>query len=130
MTTATQAAAEARARARLRSMTAADTAPVLSEAQITELLALCRLADAAGEVPLSDDWSPSYDLNRGAAEGWRWKAAKVATAYDFTADGANFQRSQMREACEKQAAVYARRIVTSAVVFAPLTTVEVDDDEA
>ncbi len=130
MTTATQAAAEARARARLRSMTAADTAPVLSEAQITELLALCRLADAAGEVPLSDDWSPSYDLNRGAAEGWRWKAAACAGAYDFQADGSTFNRSQQREACEAQAAVYARRIVTSAVVFAPLTTVEVDDDEA
>ncbi len=129
MTTATQAAAEARALGRLRSMTAADTAPVLSDAQLTELLALSRLADSAGEAPLSALWLPSYDLNRGAAEGWRWKAAAVTGAYDFTADGATYNRSQMREACEKQAAQYARRVVTSAFVAAPLAAAYPAEDE-
>ena len=127
--TAAQVTAEARALLRLRMMTDAATAPALSEDELAELLAVSRLADSAGTAPLAATWIPSYDLNRGAAEGWRWKAAKVTTAYDFTADGATFNRSQMREACEKQASIYARRIITSAVVFAPLTLVEVDDDD-
>lgn len=37
----------------------------------------------------------SYNLNRAAAELWERKAAHYAIAYDFGADGARFDRSQM-----------------------------------
>jgi len=119
--------------ARLKAMVAADVAPVLTVDELEALLDLCRLADANGVAPGGTGWVETYDLNRAAAEGWRWKAGKLTGAYDFQAEGATFNRSQMREMCEKQAAQYARRIVTSARVVAPLAasaTAEDEDDAA
>jgi hypothetical protein len=107
--------------ARLRAMTAADSAPVLSADELEALLAMCRLADSAGLAPAETDWVPTYDLNRAAAEGWRWKAGKLAgSAYDFTADGATFNRSQMVAHCERMVTQYQRKLAGSAVVYAPL----------
>jgi len=37
----------------------------------------------------------SYNINRAAAEVWQRKAAHYASSYDFAADGARFDRSQM-----------------------------------
>lgn len=116
--------------ARLRAMTAADSAPTLAADELEALLAMSRLADSAGLAPSETDWVPTYDLNRAAAEGWRWKLGKLAgTAYDFTADGATFNRSQMVAHCKEMIAQYQRKLAGSAVVFAPIAAAyPVEDD--
>lgn len=101
-------------RERLQSMTAASTEPTLSEAELDELLVMSALPDVDGALPTDDDWVPTYDLNRGAAEGWRWKAAKVATHFDFSQpEGQNLSRSQKHKAMLEMADRYAKRIAAS-----------------
>lgn len=98
---------------RLKMLTAADSAPVLEADEIELLLQMHRLADANGVAPGGVGWLPGWDLNRAALEGWRWKAAKVAGAFDFSADGASYNRSQILAMCERMIAQYQRRIIGS-----------------
>lgn len=102
--------------ARLQRMVAYDQAPTLSDDEVTDLLSLSQLVDSDGLAPSDADWTPTYDLNRGAAEGWRWKAAKVAGLHDYATGGPGgltVNRSQMHKSCLEQAKAYARRTVTS-----------------
>lgn len=55
-------------------------------------------------------WQPTWDLNAGAAEGWRLKAGKVAGRYDFGTDGQMFKRGQMLAHCNQMERRYRRRI--------------------
>lgn len=98
---------------RLKAMVSADTAPVLDAAELELLLEMHRTADAHGVAPGGAGWAPGWDLNRAALEGWRWKAAKAAGSFDFQADGANYNRSQVLAQCEKMILQYQRRIVAS-----------------
>jgi hypothetical protein len=50
----------------------------------------------------------SYDLRAAAADIWERKAAHYVTAYDFSADGASFKRSQLREHCLAMADHYRK----------------------
>lgn len=59
----------------------------------------------------ADSWEPTWDLNRGAAEGWLQKAGKVAARYDFReAEGQDFSRSQIHKHCMEQHRLYKSRI--------------------
>ncbi len=58
-------------------------------------------------------WAWTWMLARGAAEGWRWKAAKVANSYDFSADGQSFSRSQMFQMCKDMAKMYAKKVTSN-----------------
>lgn len=111
---------EAEALARLRRMTDADSEPALTDDDLADCMAMSRLVDANGLAPSDPLWTPTYDLNRGAAEGWRRKAGKLAMKYDFDADGQRFARSQALAHCERMVEQYRRRIVTSVPVFGPL----------
>lgn len=51
-------------------------------------------------------WVPTYDLNAAAAEGWRWKAGKIANAFEASADQQTFKRDQQFEHCMKMAAMF------------------------
>jgi hypothetical protein len=85
------------------------TGPVVDTARITD-----------GAVTWTDNgptWSPTWDLTRAAAEGWRWKAAKVAGRFDFTAGGDQFQRSQQLAACNAMADRFARMAVSTVTVL-------------
>lgn len=68
---------------RIKAMTAWDTDPSLSLAEVTTLRNMSRIEDRWGVWPLNTDgtlntsWEPTYNLNIGAAEGWRWKAARA-----------------------------------------------------
>lgn len=84
---------------RLRSMTAADAAPALTEGEMADLLELCKVTDADGLDPDDTGWEPTWELPVGAAEGWRWKAAKVAGDFAFSAEGASFHREQAVQQC-------------------------------
>ena len=73
-------------------------------------------------------WTATYDLNSAAAEIWLEKAAALATAYDFTADGGSFSRSQMITQAQNMAAYYrARRAARSIRLEADMNPVEAQD---
>lgn len=102
-------AAEAKAMIALK--TAAATAPVLPDADLDKLVAQAALPNGAG-----------WDVNWAAAEGWRWKAAKAAGGFTFTADGVQVDKSMLMDHCVAMIALYERgtaRSVQVASVFAP-----------
>lgn len=104
---------EGTAQDRLESMVAKDDVPTLSDLQIYELLNLARRPDSDGLLPSDENWTGTYDLNAAAAEGWRWKAAKVAGKFGFSSDGQTFNREQIHKACLAMAATYSKRKVGS-----------------
>lgn len=63
----------------------------------------------------SAPWRGAWDLNRGAAEGWRWKAAAAANRFEFSTGGQSFKRDQVVAHCQQMAKQFAAKIVTSAV---------------
>jgi hypothetical protein len=121
---------EAVALTRLRAMTAYDQAPTLSDEDLTALLDLAKLADSAGLAPSEADWVPTYDLNRAAAEGWRWKAAQLAGShFDFSADGATYNRQQLYTNCLEMARRYSAKVVTAAYAVSQMAIDHPADDE-
>jgi len=116
---------EAEALARLKRMTDADSEPALTEGDLADCLAMSKLVDADGLAPSDPSWTPTWDLNRGAAEGWRRKAGKLATRFNFSTDGQTFYRSQTVEHCERMAEQYRRKIISSVPV--PGTMARSDD---
>ena len=100
----------AEAKARLERMTAATEDPVLNSADLDELVLIARRSDSAGLLPGATGWVPTFDLNAGAAEGWRWKAGKVATSYSSTSlAGEQGPDSFKYLNCIRQAEDYAAR---------------------
>lgn len=112
----------AQALVRLEAMTAAQSAPLLTTDELAVLLEQNQVVDATGLAPTAAGYVPTWDLNRAACEGWRWKAGKCAGLFDFTADGATFNRAQMLDHCEKMIAQYARKVMGSVPVQAPIAT--------
>lgn len=104
---------EGEARAELESMCASDVAPTLSAAEIDACLVRSRRTDVYGLVYTDASWTPTWDLNAGAAHGWRLKAAKVAAEFSFSTDGQSFNRSEQVKAFMDLAAMYRNRIAGS-----------------
>ena len=100
----------------LKSMTAASTRPVLSDAVVEALLDTYASVDSNGLAPTDDGWTGTWYLNAAAAEGWRRKAGLVAGDYTFMADGAQFSKGQVLGNCEQMAAMYAAKDHGSVVV--------------
>lgn len=107
---------ESEARARLQSMTAWDAVPALTADEVEELLVIARRPDEDGLLPSDDEWTGTWDLRYGAAEGWRWKAAKTAGAYAFSSDGQSFSRSEMNAMCLEMARQYGKSGIVSVAV--------------
>ena len=108
---------------RLKAMTAWDTEPSLSSGELASLLLMCRLADSAGLPPTDPAWVPTYDLNRGAAEGWRWKAGKASSGVQVSISGdIAVSQQQVYEHCMAQSKAYGRRRVATLSVPGTLTT--------
>jgi len=79
-------------------------------------------------------WSPTYDLNAAAAEGWRWKAAKVAGEFDFSTDQQDFSRSNKHTQCLAMAEHYQKRVSGSVrvkgslpILTPPIIPIPADD---
>ena len=114
---------------RLRRMVAYDVAPTLDEAAMDDMVTMRQLADVDGYAPSEDDWTPTYDLNRGAAEGWRWKAAATAARFDFEADGGSFKRDQILQHCLEMAKRYAAKIAGSVTLPGVTSLSSYSEDE-
>lgn len=80
------------------------------------------LLDETGEAPYTwdtstspptqdanDSWVPTYDLHAAAADLWEERAALEVVSFDFTADGATYNRSQRYEQMMKQARYHRSR---------------------
>lgn len=104
---------ETEARDLIEAMTAWDSVPTLTEDQVDLLVVRARRSDSDGLVPSDTGWAGTYDLNAAAAEGWRWKAGKVAGDFTFASDGQSFNRADMVKACMDMAATYRNRVVGS-----------------
>jgi len=100
---------ESEAQAKLILMVLAEDDPALSDEQIKDLVELARRPDASGLTALDGGWTPTWDLNFAAAEGWRRKAGIAAARFNFSEDGQNFQRAQIYAHCIAQAEAYASK---------------------
>ena len=62
-----------------------------------------------GQYPPLFITGKTYDINLAASTLWRFRAALNAAAYDFTADGQSFKRSQLMQMCLKMSDYYAAK---------------------
>lgn len=169
--------AYATALTRLERMTAADVDPLLSDAELADLLTLARRADAAAVAPdaylpwagteavalgvarvpttrnghyytvttagttgaseptwpttsgatVADGtavwtesgpapWTATYDLNAAAAEGWRWKGAKVTNRVTVAEDQQQLSRSDYLKHCAAMVRLYQAKIAQAVAV--------------
>jgi len=101
--------------ARLRRMVAESGTATYTDSLLVSAISSYPLPDASGEWPYltsgsaNTAWTPTYDLARAAADVWEEKAAAIAGNFDFTADGATFNKSQVTEHYMKQARLWRSR---------------------
>lgn len=91
----------------------ADSDPELSESHLEDLVAFARRPDADGYTFGDAEWTPTWDVDAAAAEGWRRKAGIAASRFNFAEDGQRFDRAQIYAHCIQQADFYARRSMGS-----------------
>jgi len=92
---------------KLKLMTAWDTEPALTEAELEEALTGAALEDAKGLAPLHEEWTPTYDLNAAAAASWLIKAARAAATVDEPTAGV--VTSKVFDNCRAMARIYAAK---------------------
>lgn len=110
---------ETEARARLERMVAPTLAPVLSYADVSDLMSVARRPDINGVLPSETGWVPTWDLDAAAAAGWEIKAGRVASEFAFSEDGQSFRREQVHAACLNMAKLYRRgtgSVLTQSVI--------------
>src|SRR5688500_12667701 len=100
------------AKEKLKKLTAWATEPELSDGEIDELLATSGVADAEGNAPLSEEWTPTYDVNAAAAEGWLIKAARAASTTETGPDSVQVT-SRVFENCVRMARLYSAKRAVS-----------------
>lgn len=103
---------EARARARLERMVSAGCEPLLDENDLDDLMEVAKRPDRWGVTPDLDVWTPTWELNAAAAEGWRTKMGKAANDTSFSMDGATYNRAEIIAHCERMVEQYEGRRVS------------------
>lgn len=96
---------------KLKQLTAWDAEPALTEDELNELLAATALEDPNGLAPLNEEWTPTYDLNAAASQGWLIKAARAAALVDEPTAGV--VTSKIFDNCRAMARIYAAKRTTS-----------------
>ncbi|MEZ5422929.1 MAG: hypothetical protein R2682_07540 [Pyrinomonadaceae bacterium] len=99
----------------LKLLTAWDTEPTLTEAELNSALAKAALPDAAGVLPPESGWSATYDLNSAAAEVWLIKAARASATVEVDPPGSGVFTSKVFDNCRKMARIYAGKRNSSSV---------------
>jgi hypothetical protein len=106
----------------LRRMVGEPESTTYSDADLAACIERYPLIDYRGESPLvqlysvppapmdpNPYWMPTYDLNAAAADIWAEKAAVLAQDFDFSADGAQYSRSQAYQQAMAQSRYYRGR---------------------
>lgn len=101
----------------LRRMVADPEEATFTDAELASVLEGHPLVDSAGRTPAHSQWLPSYDLNGAAAELWEARAGLLAGNFDFTADGATYNRRQAYENAVAQARRYRSRAAARSVAL-------------
>jgi hypothetical protein len=102
--------------AQMRRLIAEPTDATYTDAMIVQAIEARPVRDAAGQDPLvwsylttpatqiaNTYWTPTYSLYAAAADIWDEKAAAVACDFDFSADGASYDRAKVFEQYTKMA---------------------------
>lgn len=97
---------------KLKKLTAWDVEPELLDAEIDELLEQSSIADKEGNAPTSEDWTPTYDLNSAASNGWLLKAGRAASTTETEPDSVNVT-SRVFANCLRMSRVYSGRRAVS-----------------
>jgi hypothetical protein len=92
---------------KLKLMTAWETDPPLTEADLEAALTGAALEDGEGQDPLDESWVPTYDLNAAASAAWLIKAARAAAMVDEPTAGV--VTSRIFENCRAMARIYAAK---------------------
>lgn len=103
--------AEATARERLERMLAPTLAPVLTEADIDDLMIQARSLDINGLNWADDDWIPTWSMSAlwaAASTGWEIRASRCFNNIDFAEDGQRFNASQRFSQSLEMAKLYRR----------------------
>ncbi len=101
---------------KLKKMTAWDVAPTLTDAEIDELLVPCCLKDNEGLAPSDPSWTPTYDLDLAAANGWLIKAGRASQMVEVDAPSSGIFTSKVFDNCRAMARIYRARIRMSVSV--------------
>lgn len=118
---------------RLRRMVNEVGSGTYTDSDLATAISRYPLADVASEWPYlttgsaNTDWTPTYDLAHAAAEIWEEKAGTVSGYFDFSADGARFDKSQVYDHYTKQARKWKSRRalgVHTMVQYPPLDTAD------
>lgn len=83
--------------------------PILTNAELSAIVAMASIADSEDRSPDDADWNPTYDVASAIAQGWDIKAAKVVGAYQFRDTGLELHREQVYDHCVKQAVLWRSR---------------------
>lgn len=101
--------------ARLRRMVAEPGTATYTDSLLVTTISNYPLVDVTGRWPLltsgsaNTAWVATYDLAAAAADIWQEKATNYVGMFDFTADGASFQKSQVPDQYAKQARLWSSR---------------------
>ncbi|MEQ1604561.1 MAG: hypothetical protein ABL999_06805 [Pyrinomonadaceae bacterium] len=99
---------------KLKQLTAWDAVPALTVDDLDELLAAASIEDANGLAPINEEWTPTYDLNAAAAQGWLIKAGRSAAVVDAPESGPI--TSKVFDNCRAMARIYAAKRKASVVI--------------
>jgi hypothetical protein len=113
-------------------MVAATTDPILTASDIELLLKLNRTLDENGLAPTDADWESTYDLDRAALMGWKWKMGRVsdlstARTGDLTLEDANIVNNIEKMINQYRRAVHGS-VWIETVAGASAGETEIDED--
>jgi hypothetical protein len=115
----------------LRRMVAETKPDTYSDAELLAYIERYPLLDARGEAPYMESqtqigqvevnpyWLGTWDLNAAAADIWDEKASALAGAFDFSAEGESFSRSQAFQQAQAQARRFRARRAAGTIRLRP-----------
>lgn len=98
---------------KLKALTAWETEPVLTETEVEDILGNASVADSEGNEPSNDDWTPTYDINKAAAEAWLIKAARASALTEIDPPESGIVTSQIFENCMKMSREFKAKTTAS-----------------
>jgi len=94
---------------KLKALTAWDTEPALAETEVEDILDAHAIVDEDGLAPADENWKPTYDMNKAAANAWLVKAARASALTEEDPPGSGIYTSKVFENCRSMARIYAGR---------------------
>jgi len=104
--------------ARVKTLAAAEQRPALTDAEVIAAIKDHPRVDRDGLWADDPAWTPTWDLNLAASDLWGIKAGKVAGDFNFSADGASYNKGDVMAQCLEMEAKYAARSAGSAATGA------------